>query len=163
MRINSDVIRNCNGVNEFKHVVFTALEKNLFVYHNLFSPLHINFISLVQYILRILNIIWWEFDTVRGSEPDYLDDYHVLLEYVKPFKYKIHSKQYNNMLSFMTSLFNNAKNNFILGNIILNRAQGMPLKFRGVIKFNTIIDEIKKYISVLRCVIMSFDSFGNCT
>ena len=139
----------CSGSNEFKHVVVTSLEKNLFVYCNLFGPCYINVISFVEYVLRILNIIWWNFGTVDDCV-SYLYEYHVILEYVRPFTASINSQKYNNMLSFLTSFFDNYTNNYILANIILQRVNRLSTEFRKSQQFLYIIEEIKKYLFVMR-------------
>ena len=150
---NKDVINQCSNVNQFKHVVVKSLEQNLFVYLNSFGPYFINKISFVEYILRILNIIWWSFGN-SDDRVDYLYDYHVILEYVMPFKVSINSPKYNNMLSFLTSFFNNYANNYILGNIILQRVVGLSEAFHKSKQFNCLIGEIQKYLRIMRYIFM---------
>ena len=152
---NKDVINQCSSVNQFKHVVINSLEQNLFVYLNSFGPCYINKISLVQYVLRILNVIWWSFGN-SDDRVDYLYDYHVILEYVIPFKVSINSPKYNNMLSFLTSFFNNYANNYILGNIILQRVIGLSENFRKSKQFNCLIGEIQKYLRIMRYIFMFY-------
>lgn len=141
----------CKGSNEFKHVVVTSLEKNLFVYCNLFGPCYINVISFVEYVLRILNIIWWNFGNINDCV-NYLYEYHVILEYVRPYKAAVNSRKYNNMLSFLTSFFNNYTYNYILANVILERVNRLPTDFRKSREFEYVIQEIKKYLLVMRYV-----------
>lgn len=149
---NKEEIAKCRHHHDFKAIVLTALEQNLFVYVNLYSPCYVNVISFPEFVLRLLNIEWWSFGKVDELSPVNLFDYHVLLEYVEPFQVSRYSTKFDNMLSFVTSFFNEPRNNLLLARFLLERINGLPSRFANMEKLTYFVADVQHYVTIYKYV-----------
>ena len=155
MEINDECIKKCDEF-QFKHVVMSSLDKNLFSYCNVYAPCHVIVISIAEFVLRLVNIVWFHYGLPGERRPEYLSDHHVILEYVKGFNVSANSVQYNNMISFLSSIFDNAHNNLLLGEFLLQRVNGVPSNVSNMKSLLYIIAEIREYVRVVKNVLFFF-------